>query len=1209
MNERGSIALFAGHPVAANLLMLLMILAGVYGLMQINKQLFPDFDFEYVIVSIPWRGASPEDVERSITIPVEQNLKTLADKRRLIARSEQGLATFFIEMEDDVDLSMAMSDVRQRIDTLRNLPQDIEKPVISKIDKFALIAHVLVYTERGNLAELRTLVRNMESDLIRRGMGRVTFSGLPQEEMAIQIPSSQLHQLGMSLEQVAGQIRQFSIDVPAGTLGRNEAAKQLRGLGQRRDESGFSEMPLLTDNQGQLLRLGDIALIERRARDEQPYLTYKGFPAIEMQVMRADNADSLQSAEVLRQWFADTEKDLPQGMHMHAYFEAWKHLEDRIMTLLGNAISGLTLVVISLYAFLNARVAFWVTVGIPVSFLLTLFVLHAFGGTINMISLFGLILALGIIVDDTIIVGEDTLTHLQQGDPPLKAAIGGARRMFWPVIASSLTTIAAFLPLTMMGGAMGKIAFDIPFVMICVILASLLECFLVLPGHLHHSFSNTTLKSSKLREAIDRRFNHFREYRFRPWIEAAIRHRYVTVTAAFCAFVVAVGIVATGWLKFTFFPTIDADQIRAVVEFTSGTDQQTVNRFLNHLEQTLEQTDREFDNEVVKTVVQMHRVASGFPNIGGTPEKYGDHYGTLLVEAHVGSDRRSTNDEFIQRWREKIVIPPGIDQLTIGQPDSGPPGKALELRLGGPDIAQLKQASLAIQEVMLQYAGVSNVGDDLPWGKEQLTFVLTDQGRALGLTLATVASQLRSAFDGNLAQIFTLGDEEVEVRVMLPDDERNTLLALDRLPIITASGEAVPLTDVAKFKAVQGFDMLRRVDGALAVVVSADVDISQGNANQILADMQQTVLPDIIRRYDIHIDFEGQLKEQAENLQDIQTGQMIALSLIYIILVWVFGSWSWPLVVMSAIMLGFIGAVIGHIVVAPFGVAFSMFSVMGLFGLAGIITNDSIVLVSFFKHLVAEGMDRSQAIVEACVQRFRAVFLTSLTTIAGLFPVLLEGSLQAQFLKPMVVSLIFGLAFGTVLILAVVPSMMMIIEDISPSVNAFGQRLGRALSYEQLPDTARRLWQFNPRHYRRSSTPEPGLRGSLWWPLLLLLWLVLKTVGVTLLQLSNLLANDPPAPYGVLLSGLLLLLLVLWQALSALLALIRQQLAVRRHSYRLVILGVPLLLILSLVSRQYPQLYPLADAHWSLARSLLLGGGLTVLLLRWLKRARTTFVQ
>ncbi|EKF74738.1 cation multi-drug efflux protein [Alcanivorax hongdengensis A-11-3] len=1119
---RGLIASFARHQVAANLLMVLMIMLGLLGWHKLNTQLFPDFDFDYVTVTIPWRGASPEDIQRSITIPVEQALKTLPDTRKLIARSQQGAAAIFIELEDGSDIGLALDEVRQRIDSIRNLPQDAERPVIQKITPYTLVTSILVSTDHGTREELRPVVRKMEDELLALGVGKVEFVGLPDEEMAIQVPTSTLHDLGLTLNQIASQVRDSSQDIPAGTVGRDDAAKQLRALGQRRDEKTFADLPLLDNASGKRLTLGDVAIIKRRPRDDQATLTYQGKPAIELRVMQGKDDDMLDLAAKVQTWAEGHRHDLPQGVHMTFYFQTWKHVKERIHTLVSNGLSGLVLVIATLFFFLNMRVALWVTMGIPVSFLTTLGLLWLFGGSINMISLFGLILALGLIVDDAIVVGEDTLTHLQQGESAQRAALGGAKRMFWPVVASSTTTIAAFLPLGMMGGAMGKIAFDIPFVMICVIIASLMECFLVLPGHLHHAFRGVELKPSALRQRIDGGFDRLREQRFRPLVYWAIRNRVLVSVSAICAFVLALSVVATGWLKFTFFPPVDSDQIRAVAEFSAGTDTTTVDHFLDQLERTLNETNQELGGHLVHTVISHHGAAAGFPNIGGRQDKFGDEFGTLVVEVYTGADREITNDELMQAWRQKLKMPAGLDQLTITQGDAGPPGKPVEIKLTGSDVPTLKQASLELQDRLSGFAGISNVDDDLPYGKEQLTFQLTPKARALGLTLSEVASQLRAAFDGSLAQLYNDEDEEIEVRVILPDAERRQFTALERLPIITREGEAIPLRDVVHFKARKGVDLLRRVGGQLAVTVSADLDPEQGNANEIIATLQQGLLPKLQARYGVGVDYEGKLQEQAENLRDMATGALLGLALIYVILAWVFSAYTWPLAIMTAIFFGFTGAVIGHLLTAPFGIKFSMFSIMGLFGLSGIIVNDSIVLVSFYQQLVAEGMERYQAIVEACVRRLRAVLLTSITTVAGLLPILFETSLQAQFLKPMAVSIVFGLLFGTGLILLVVPAMLMIIEEQQEKLHG----LRPSSLIRRLPG----LWRFDP-HQHRQQPIDSGFRGSLRWAAIAAaLLLALTAARLPVLQQAH--EQAQPLPLVLLAALLLVTMLALGLAVA-----------------------------------------------------------------------------
>jgi len=483
---QGLIAIFTQHKVAANLLMFLFILCGLWGLKKLNTQFFPQFELDFITVSVAWSGASAEDVERSVTLPIEQSLSTITQVKTLTSSSQSGGATIILELIEGSDIESIVNRVRQKIEVIRNLPADAERPIVQQVERFSSVASVLI-TGPEHLDELSQLARQFETELTRRGIKKINFVGLPEEEVAIEVPSTAIHETGLSLQQIATNIRQNSQNLPAGTATRNEVSKQIRSLSQKRSTIGFESLPVTTDSQGRLLRVSDIATVSRRAQRDQAFLTWNGQPAIEMIVMRTDTEDILRIAETLNRWLDDKHSQLPKGVTLHSYNERWKSLQERIQLLLTNGTGGLLLVVATLFLFLRARVAFWVTIGIPTSFLATLAILYFIGGTINMISLFALIMALGIIVDDAIVVGEDTLTHVEMGESALSSAVGGAQRMLAPVISSSLTTIAAFLPLALISGTMGKIIFDMPIIIICVIIASIIECFIILPGHLHHS--------------------------------------------------------------------------------------------------------------------------------------------------------------------------------------------------------------------------------------------------------------------------------------------------------------------------------------------------------------------------------------------------------------------------------------------------------------------------------------------------------------------------------------------------------------------------------------------------------------------------------------------------------------------------------------------------------------------------------------------------
>ncbi|MBU2963902.1 efflux RND transporter permease subunit [Amphritea sp. 2_MG-2023] len=1019
------ISLFAEHRVAANLLMMLMILAGIWGLKKLNTQFFPTFELDIITIAVPWSGAAAEDVESSIILPIERELKSVNGIDALYSTATQGSASIRIELEEDSDVAYILDEVKQKVDGITNLPADAEKPIVQQVIRYDNIARILITSPTASQQELRTLAREYERELLQRGIRKIDFVGLPEEEIAIQVSSSRLHELNLNLSDVAQIINQRSIDLPAGTAAQGDGSRQIRSLSQQRDVTGFNQLPLITDNNGQLLRLGDIATIDWRNQDNQTYLSYQGQPAIQLLLRRTENDDTLEAAAIMREWLTERTPTLPPGIQLIAFDEGYEAIQDRINLLVKNGVSGLILVIAILFLFLNARVAFWVTIGIPVSFMATLAVLYGIGGSINMISLFGMIMALGIIVDDAIVVGEDTLTHLQMGEPGLQAAIGGAHRMLAPVMASSLTTIAAFLPLLLIGGTIGNILIDIPTVVICVILASVVECFLILPGHLHHSLHRAAdLHPSTTRIKLDAAFNHFKNGRFRGWVENAIEFRWVTITIAFAAFIIAIGLVSSGRIKFNFFPAVEMETLNANIQFTSGSSPEQVDQFLQHLDKTLRQTEQELGGDLVKMALQIHRKTNSSRTSEGANQ--GDEFGALYVQFTPVDSREIANGEIINKWRSKITLPAGIEKFTIDLNRTGPPGKSLEVKLVGDDVEQLKAASLAVQDSLRQYNGVSNVDDDLPFGKSQLIYELTPAGKTAGLTLSSVGRQLRSSFDGQLVQIFNRGEDEIEVRVVLPDSERDRFSALENLPIILPNGGSAPLANVVKFSDKQGLDRLQRIDGQLAIKITTDLDEAIANANEIIADLQAGKLQQITSAFGVEASFEGRNKNQRETLADMQMGLLIALLLIFIILSWVFSSYSWPFAVMLAIPLGLTGAIAGHLLT---GQSLTILSLFGCFGLSGIVINDSIVLITFYQKLRNTGMDVHKAIVEAACQRLRAVLLTSLTTIAGLTPILFETSLQAQFLIPMATSLVFGLAFGTVLILLVVPALLITLEN------------------------------------------------------------------------------------------------------------------------------------------------------------------------------------
>ncbi len=1022
-HKSGLISLFAQHRVAANLLMLIMLLAGGVSLLRMNTQFFPTFALDFVTVSIEWRGASAEDVEDAISTPIEQALRTVDYVKDLSSTSSYGFSSVVLEFEEGTEMGPALDQVKEKVAQIRNLPTDSEIPEVSLLTNYEPVAKLLITTQY-ELEDLRYFTYRIEDELLARGISSIRIRGLPEEEIAIQLSHSDLAALGMGLDEVGERIAGFSRDLPAGEVGQQETARQLRSLDQRRDEKSFAQIPVKVDQGGNLILLGDVAEISQRSKKNQIRMFFEGKPAIELALQRTENGDTLKSAKILQTWLEEQEGTLPQGVSLHVYDESWTLIKERINLLLKNGLGGLVLVISILLLFLHGRVAWWVAVGIPISFMGALAVMYLAGGSINMISLFGLIMALGIIVDDAIVVGEDGLAHYQQGENSLQAAEGGAQRMMAPVLASSLTTIASFLPLMMVGGIMGSILFDIPFVVICVIVASLIESFLILPGHLQHTFHRIHhAEPSRFRAKLDQGFNFFRDRLFKPVVTAAVSFRWATIALALGALVLAIGLLVGGRLQFTFFPSPEGPKVTAAVRFLAGTPPVTVERFVTHLNHTLVETDVALGGDLVDVAVtQLGMVMQA----DGRNNQVGDRFATLRVELTSPDDRSVRNKTFIKDWTERINLPAGLASFTITESRTGPPGGDVDVKLTDATAPILKQVAQEVAAALKQFPGLSAIEDDLPYGQEQLIYHLTGHAESLGLTVSSVGQQLRAAFDGKLVQIFQQGDDEIEVRVMLPDRERNTQATLEAMLLRLPNGGSAPLMNMVRFEAQRGFDVLRHTDGKLAAHVLATVDAEVNNNNLIVADLKENWVPKWEAEYGVTISFEGRAEEQAETMADMKQGLVIAFLLIYLVLAGVFASYGLPLVVMAAIPFGLVGAITGHFLL---GIDLTILSLFGIFGLSGIVVNDSIILVTFFKQLREQGMATQEAIIQAACQRLRAVLLTSLTTIGGLTPLLFETSLQAQFLIPMAISISFGLMFATVLVLLVIPALLSVYES------------------------------------------------------------------------------------------------------------------------------------------------------------------------------------
>lgn len=1006
------------HRIAADLLMLIMIVAGIWGFYRLNTQFLPPFDFKVVSVRTVWMGASPEDVEKSITAPLEQTLRTLDSVSAMSSTSAQGISNITIDFAMGTDISAALNQVKEKVESITTLPKDSEAPVVSQKMFYETIA-TLIVTGFENLGEARRLTHDLEKSLLAAGIAKVTVRGLPEEEISIEIPSRTLFEMQIPIEDISRAIAQQSQDVPAGTVGRREGVRQLRTEEQRRDAASFQHLPIHVDAQGRKITLGDIADIERRPRADETLIFKNGKPAVELIVQRIAHSDALDAGEILQQWLAPTRERLPSNIEIAVMDERWIYIAERLQMLLENGLSGFLLVIGVLYLFLSGRVAFWIAAGIPSVFLATLGIMSVTGQSLNMLSLFALIMMLGIVVDDAIVVGEEALTLRERGDTALDACVKSANSMRAPVISASLTTIAAFMPLLLLTDLMGDVLFTLPAIVIIVLSCSLFESFFILPGHLYHAFQkDNKAQPAAWRKRFDARFAYFRDSIYQPFLKKTLQHRALTCAISFSLLILALGLMLGGRVPFTFFPSPEASLLTAYVRFSAGTPAERVQDYLDEVEDALYKTEAHFGGGLIQNAVVYHNVAFS-ENTERSEE--GAEFGTIIVELIAPDARDVRNPTFISHWESLIPPTAYLDTMSIESPKTGVPGADIDIALQGGNSDTLKAAAVYLNEALRRYAGVYNVSDDLPFGRTQWIVGLTAQGRAMGLSTESLASQLRTAFEGQVVQTFYDQEDELEVRISLPDNERNTFTRFEHFPIHVPSGKMIPLSNVATLKSHQGMQALRHMDGTLSVQVTAEVDPMQANANRVLADVNKNIVPELKKRFGVEASFEGTSHDQDITLNEMKQGTLLGMMLIYLVLSWVLSSYRWPFIVLTAIPFGLTGAIFGHWLL---GLDLTLLSLFGLFGLAGIVINDSIILVlRYFEHRQAN-MSVEDAALHAGTDRLRAVLLTSVTTIVGLLPLLFETSMQAQFLIPMAVAMVFGLSASTAMVLVVLPSLI-----------------------------------------------------------------------------------------------------------------------------------------------------------------------------------------
>ena len=1038
---------FARNSVAANLLMFVIVGLGIVTMFTVKQEVFPEFSLDMITISVPYPGAAPEEVEEAVCVRIEEEIEGLEGIKEITSSSRENLGQIMVEVDPDADSSRLLDEIKSRVDAIDTFPDDVEEPVIEEVINRRQVIYVSVSgdTDERSLKELGKRVRDEIAGLPEVSL--VELANARPYEISIEVSEEALRRYGLTFDQVVAAVRRTSIDLPGGSLRTDGGEILLRTKGQAYSGTQFERIPVVSRPDGSRLTVGDVANVVDGFAETDQASQFDGEPSVLLGVFRVGDQSAIAVAKAVQRYVEETRPALPEGISIETWGDNSRVLQSRMDLLLRNGRNGFFLVFGLLALFLRFRLAFWVSLGIPISFLGAMWMMPGLDVSINLISLFAFIVVLGIVVDDAIVVGENIYTHQRRGGNPLEAAIAGAKEVSVPVVFAVLTSIAAFAPLLNVEGSTGKIMRVIPLIVIPTLAFSLVESLFILPAHLSHGRAKNGQEPrffiSKYWYRVQRGFVHgfeaFVDRVYRPSLELALNWRYAALAIGLATFMLSVGLVRGGWIKFTFFPPVEADYVVGTVTMPLGTPADVTQEAVSKMEQVALDLKDSIDVESGDSKTFQHILASvgeqpvqaarsGGPRGDPTASFSAAHLGEVAIELTPAEDRDIASQEILNRWREGVGAIPDAVELKFSS-SLFSPGDAINIQLTGLDLEKLEGASAAVRNKLAEYPGVFDIADSFREGKKEVKLSIKPEAEALGLTMADLAQQVRQGFYGAEAQSVQRGRDEVKVMVRYPAAERNSLADLENMRIRTPGGVEVPFSNVAEAEFGRGYESIRRVDRRRAVNVTADVDDVQANASEVLADMSATFLPSIKADFGVDWSLEGQQAEQRDTLAGLGRGFLVALVVIFALMAVPFRSYVQPLIVMAAIPFGLVGAIWGHVIM---GMNLTILSMFGLVALTGVVVNDSLVMVDRVNRLRAETGSVLSAVHEAGVQRFRPILLTSLTTFAGLTPLLLEKSMQAKFLVPMAVSLAFGVVFATFITLVLVPSLYMILEDIRP---------------------------------------------------------------------------------------------------------------------------------------------------------------------------------
>lgn len=1027
--EKGLIAWFAGNHVAANILMMLLLVGGILSVSTMRTETFPAIDPKLITVTTVYPGATPYEIADSITNRIEEEIIGTEGVERIVSSASEGSGTVSIELTDFADADDVYTDVENAVNGLTDFPpENAERPIITKVKVTPSVMSIALH---GNVPEeiIKYWAETIEDELRQRpNVALISLRGLRDYQISIDVSESSLRRYGLTLQDVGAAVERFSIDIPAGTVESDQGNIVLRVQEKRYTGEDFRSIAIRTLEDGSTLQLGDIATIVDGFEDVNLISKFNGERAAFIDISRNETEDTLTVAQSVKDYIANAQ--LPEGLNITIQRDDTIALKDRMNLMLRNAIIGFMLVFIVLLLFLDLKLAFWTSAAIPISFLGGMMLVNFMGYSINMVSLFALIVVLGIVVDDAIITGESIFEAQNNGEKD--AVLKGVRSVIAPVTVGVTTTIAAFAPLLFSTGVLGQIIKAVPVVVIAILIVSLIEAYFILPAHLSNPKRWSKGVMARLRDGFARGLKSFTDNVILPFARFTITFRYITLSVFIGFAIITAALFTSGTVRFVFFPNVEGEEVTINVTMPEGTPFSLTQKTLLDIErEVLDVNEKNIykDTEPFKSVsVSIGQVSSAVNNPGRAAGGVtASNIGQVKI-ALVPSDGRNVSSSKVESLiRSRIQDFPSIEELEIQSSLIGEEAD-VEIELSHSNDDKLNEAAESLKSMIREIEGTKEIADSYDYGKTEYVFSLTDEGRAANLTPADLGQQLRASFFGLEAQRFQRGRSEVIVYVRYPKDERENLNALMNSRIRLADGTEVPLNTVADINKQLGFSTIQTVNGRRIVSVTADVDYAVSTPNKVIQMIRETYLPQLQERFPgVTYSFEGESKEQQQDLASLGRSMIIALMIIYILLGSQLRSYVQPLIIMSAIPFGVVGAIWGHYLL---GYDVSFLSIFGIVALTGVVVNDSVVLMDFYNQVIAQGKSKQDAVILAIQRRFRPILLTTLTTSLGLLPIILETSLQAQFLIPMVVSLATGIIFATFVILILIPSLLIIFEDI-----------------------------------------------------------------------------------------------------------------------------------------------------------------------------------